>query len=240
MLDHCRHTVNAQRFDSQAPPPWRGRRAVHGPEGGCSDGQLASSIQDAEVETACSCLTGDGPSSSTVRTGRDSMASTPATIGMSPASRNMKPMPRPGPVPMTLPTLPASAPSAASSGLKTWSASGPATTATIGTVDQATMRTVAMTLPCIPDGTVACQMAALAALMSGRQNERPNVATAISGTEGASPSREVKAPNTIPASRTSFMRRLGPPQTIIRMEPRMTAAATRYTMRTNDSVDAKL
>lgn len=74
-----------------------------------------------------------------------------------PAVIKSNPMPRPGPTPMTRPTLPASAPPSARSGSNTRSVKGPAQSAARGMADQAIMPLTAKTRPCTAGATLLCQ-----------------------------------------------------------------------------------
>ncbi len=134
------------------------------------------------------------------------------------------PTPLPGPVPNTLPRLPASEPPSSSRGPKTLSASGPASRSAIGARACEIMRRSEKTLPWTAGATLVCQSTLLAACTMGTSSMRVNALTTMSGTEARSPAETIAMPPRKRPNITPLTSCLGPPQ-MLTIKPPATAPA---------------
>ena len=138
----------------------------------------------------------------------------PSSAVSRPVTMYISPMPRPGPVPITDPTDPASRPPSARSGSKTLSASGPARRIASGEMPWEIMRRIAKTRPCTAGGTFDCHSTWLAALATGTALIMMKAAIPTTITEGLSPARATPRPATKIAIMVPRTLRFGPPQAL--------------------------
>src|SRR6185312_8987235 len=148
-------------------------------------------------------LGASGSSVSTFRTRglrKPQSAASPGTRAM---IRYIRPMPRPGPTPITLPTLWARLPPGISMGLKTLSARGPALKSPRGVVNWAITRRMENTRPWTSGGVLVCQIAVLQLFWMGRTMYQMSTPNPTRGSDGLSPASTKQMEYTSPAPSTT-------------------------------------
>ncbi len=131
-----------------------------------------------------------------------------------------RPSPRPGPVPITAPTLAASTPCGATNGSSSLVPRGTSSPRPIGRVALAAMVLTAKTRPWKRCGTLVWTMVVMIPLTSTRQNRSPKAPTATSAAFGRSPATSADRPiSTVRTLIPTIRRRRGPPHTAMARPP---------------------